>query len=140
MKISQLRIFLFFCVIIPLGFALSGCRKAPVNGNLDGMWEVNEVVRLGESFVPTGRIFYNFSLDVCQLTYYGAGATFAFGIIKYHDDNLMIDFPYIEGENAVETLKDYGVFSNPVLFKVSFPDKTHLILSDDETYVYLTKF
>lgn len=140
MKFLKSNIIPSIVYLLVLSFFMGGCAKAPKNGNLDGMWEVMEVFDGTESMIPEKRIFYNFSLDVCQLTYYGAGATFTYGIVTYEDDILMIDFPSSLGEYAIETLKDYGIFSNPVIFNVNFPSKTRMILSDGDIKVSLRKF
>lgn len=47
------------------------CQKAPINGNLDGQWEVVEVNPHPEVEILDQRLFYNFYRHVCQLTYYG---------------------------------------------------------------------
>lgn len=112
------------------------CQKAPINGDLDGQWEVMEVEpEPMETNIPT-RIYYNFSLHVCALSYYGG--TFAFANMTYTGDELYLDFPSIKDHERI-TLRQYGILSNPVNFKVTFSGKKNLVLSNDKSTVVLVK-
>lgn len=46
------------------------CQKSPINGDLDGQWQVMDVSPEPMEKPIEQRIYYCFSLHVCQLTYY----------------------------------------------------------------------
>lgn len=130
----KIRICLFTTLLLLL---MGGCMKAPINGDLDGQWEVMSVTPVPANIVINERLFYNFSLQVCDLTYYGA--LFTHGNINYTGETLWIDFPLVKSEKGVETLKQYGVLTNPVCFNVEFKDKHHLTLYNEDSVVELVK-
>lgn len=117
---------------------VSGCTKTPINGNLDGEWEVMEVFPSPPEINLETRYFYNFQLHVCQLTVYGG--PFAYGNLSYNGEIMSLDFPYIENESQELMLKQYGIYTNPITFNVEFEGKTRLILSNDDVYIVLRKF
>ena len=121
-----------------LAVLLFGCQKSPINGRLDGQWEVMQVDPKASAIINQ-RIFYNFSLHVCQLTYYGSGGLFLSGNIKYDGDTLWIEFPKADSEKTVKTLRQYGILTNPVSFDVEFKDNHTLLLTSNESTVMLVK-
>lgn len=116
----------------------SGCQKTPINGDLDGEWEVMEVWHDDIQIERETRLFYNFSRHVCQLTVYGG--PFTLGNLAYDRNEIHLYFPYIETPEEELLLRQYGIFSNPVSFNVNFESKSDLILSGDRTTIVLRKF
>ena len=116
----------------------SSCQKAPINGRLDGMWEVNEVIVGNQIRLPERRVFYNFGMHVCALSLFGGN--FTDGNMIYEGNTLALDFPYMQSQKDLTFLENYGIFSNPVVFTVEFISDEKLILYDGDTSVYLTKF
>lgn len=114
-----------------------GCRKAPMNGNLDGQWEVVEVIPAPEKIVIDRRLFFNFQLHVCQLTYYEG--FFQDANMIYDGSTLWLEFPFAESPSHLAGLQQYGIYSNPVIFNVEFPKKDQMILSNEESIVLLKK-
>lgn len=86
---------------------------------------------------PNQRFFYNFSLQVCALTFYGE--PFMNGNMVYDGESLWLDFPFADTEKENQTLKEFGILSNPVTFNVDFKDSHNLILSNDDSTVVLVK-
>lgn len=118
----------------------TGCPKHPINGDLDGQWQVMEVVPAPPEIILKGRLYMCFSLHVCQLTEYGNGAA-AVGNMKYYDyRTLYLDFPYATSSISKAHLKQYGIYNNPVTFTIEHLDKKKLILRDGEVVVTLRKF
>lgn len=133
MKILKFILILFSLSILPT------CQKTPINGDLDGEWEVMEVYPEPPAWSqPDLRFFYNFSRNVCQLTVYGG--SFTLGNLTYDDVRIDLYFPFIENENQELQLKQYGIYTNPVSFDVYFENKNRLILSNEESTVVLRKF
>ena len=118
--------------------AIAGCQKAPINGNLDGQWQITETNPYPSDIIISGKLYYNFSLHICMLTYYDGW--FMSGNMVYDGKRLSLEFPYADTEEEMAILKQYGIFSNPVTFEVNFPNKRTLILSNEESTVWLTKF
>ena len=117
---------------------LGGCQKAPINGDLDGEWEVVEVTPTPPEAEIENRYFYNFSRHVCQLTVYGG--SFTLGNLTYDDETIYLDFPFITTESGMQQLKRYGIYTNPVSFNIKFEGKSRLILWNDDSTVVLKKF
>lgn len=114
------------------------CRKAPINGDLDGMWQVMEVYPEPAQIIIDKRLYYKFYLHVCSLSYYGG--TLTVGNMRYNDKTIWLDFPNGHGFQTIEILKQYGIYSNPVEFKIEHLDKRSLVMSSGDVTVILRKF
>ncbi len=129
--------------ILPLFFSvfaitiLSHCQKAPINGHLDGQWQVMEVYPTPETIIDQ-RLYYCFYMHTCMLTYYGG--EMANGNFQYSDNYLQMDFPHPNILPAEPIFKQYGINSNPVTFSIETLTKDKLVLKDGETTVTLRKF
>ncbi len=111
--------------LILISAMLASCQKSPINGDLDGQWQVMDVQ----------PAFY---LHTCQLTYYGD--YFTTGNFRHADGKLTLDFPHANSQDKKMILRQYGINTNPVSFTVVRLDKKNLILRDGETTVTLRKF
>lgn len=116
----------------------SSCQKSPINGDLDGQWQVMDVTPEPEFKPIKERIYYCFGLHVCQLTYYGNG--FMSGNMKYNGSTIYIDFPYAIDSMSNVKLKQYGINENPVTFTVEHLDKKSLIIKNGNTTVTMRRF
>lgn len=124
----------FSCYII-----LTGCQKSPINGDLDGRWQILEIEHNNEiELIKDQQLYYNFYLHVCNLSYYGM--IYTDGNLEYKDDIITLDFPYITAENEMKNLNRYGIYSNPVKFEVFYLDKKKLVMGNDESVITLRKF
>ena len=119
-----------------MGF--QNCTKAPINGDLDGEWEVMEVYPETSGGFEHTRLFYNFSRHVCMLTYYGG--PFTDGNMIYDGTSLSLEFPYVITPAQYQKLNRYGIFSNPVTFTVEFHGKKNMVLYNETSRVILRKF
>ena len=129
-----LSIILLLCNIL-----FVNCQKSSINGDLDGRWQILEI-EIGDNikYVKDDQLYYNFYLHVCNLTFYGG--IFTVGNLKYENDQIYMDFPYINTPNGRETLQEYGIYSNPVEFKIFYLDKKKLVMGNDESTITLRKF
>ena len=82
--------FLLIIAILFL-FLTSGCQKSPINGDLDGQWQVMEVSPAHAETPIDARLYYCFYLHVCQLNYYGG--TLTTGSMDYSGDHITLSFP-----------------------------------------------
>lgn len=115
-----------------------GCTKDSINGDLDGRWQIMEIVPLYEGSLKDKQLYYNFYLHVCNLSYYGGVLTE--GNFVYENNKITLDFPYIQTIIGHEKLSEYGIMSNPVTFEILHLSKNKLILQDGEITITLRKF
>lgn len=114
------------------------CQKSPINGDLDGQWQVMSITPEQEDTPIHERLYYCFNLHVCNLTFYGG--IFTSGNMQFNGKTLYLDFPYATSELSVRTLRQYGINSNPVTFTVEHLDKKSLIIKHGDTTVTMRKF
>ena len=127
----------FISVIIP--FMISGCQKASINGDLDGKWQIMEIETDHEiEDVKDNQLYYNFYMHVCNLSYYGG--VFSEAVLSYENNTLRLFFPYIHTDYGVTVLTQYGIYSNPVEFKVVYLDKKKLVMQNDKVIITCRKF
>ncbi|MDE6143374.1 MAG: lipocalin-like domain-containing protein [Muribaculaceae bacterium] len=116
------------------------CQKSPINGDLDGQWQVMSVEPQPEEpdQMFDTRLYYCFSLHVCQLSI--PGGVWLSGRLSFNGDEIALEFP--ESLNILEkrALLQYGINHNPVTFRVETLDKSRLVMRDGETVVTLRKF
>lgn len=117
---------------------MGSCQKSPINGDLDGQWQVMDVIPAPPDTIIPERLYYCFALHVCQLTKYGGG--FTTGNMLYEGNRLWLEFPHAGSIISQQTLKQYGIYSNPVTFTVEHLDKKKLVLRDGDVTVTMRKF
>lgn len=132
----------FTLILTLLGLFLSGmvsCQKDSVNGNLDGRWQILEIeTPNGVKNVKDQQLYYNFYMHVCNLSYYSG--IFAEANFFFEDNTITLEFPYLNTTQHYDRLQEYGIYSNPVLFHVSYLDKKKLIMENDESIITCRKF
>ncbi len=121
--------------------SLSSCQKSPINGKLDGQWQVMSVEPEAPEEILKNRLYYCFNLHICQLTTYADGAVET-GNMTYDQDKqlLRVTFPNITTQREIAILKQYGIYENPVTFIIEHLDSKSLVMRDGETVVTLRKF
>ena len=79
-------------------------------------------------------------MHTCQLT--SPGYTFIRGNFTYDGNTIMIDFPSYddEPESTIATMRQYGIYSNPVTFNIKFLDSEKLIIENPDATITLRKF
>lgn len=60
------KCFYLICLLSVFGWV--ACDKMPVNGRLDGMWQLQQVDYDDGTAVCPEYIYYNFQLELCKLT------------------------------------------------------------------------
>lgn len=118
---------------------LCNCTKAPMNGHLDGRWQILEIEENGQvRNVKDDQLYYNFYMHVCALSYYGNYLTEA--NMRYENDEIWLQFPYVQTPEGYERLKSYGIYSNPVTFNVEYLSRSKLIMKEGDVIITLRKF
>lgn len=138
MKNLKYTIFIWFATSVMLSI-VPGCQKSPINGDLDGQWQVMTVDPEAPETIITERMYYCISLHTCQLSYYGNGI-WTSGNMSYLDNKLTLEFPNANSPESISKLQQYGIYTNPVTFTVDFPEKNKLILKDGDITITLRKF
>ena len=115
------------------------CQKSPINGDLDGRWQIMEI-EVGNEVrnVRENQLYYNFYLHVCNLSYYGGWYTV--GNFSHENNLLFINFPYIQTNQGNLKLQEYGIYSNPVTFHIEHLTKEKLIIKEGDVVITLRKF
>lgn len=117
---------------------LVNCQKSPINGDLDGQWQVVDVDPKEEGPLGDTTLYYCFSLHVCQLS--KTGGVYTSGNMVYEGESLGLDFPYAKSQTAIAKLKQYGIYENPVTFEIIHLDNKKLILKNGDVVVTMRKF
>lgn len=130
--------YLLWVTILLVLLMPTSCEKTPINGDLDGQWQVMSVTPEPTDRPIEERLYYCFSLHVCQLTYYGG--VFTSGNLRFDGKTIYLDFPYADSELSIRRLPQYGINENPITFNVEHLDKKSLILRHGDTVVTMRKF
>ncbi len=133
-KLSHLYILMSF--LMPL--IIFSCQKAPINGDLDGQWQVMSVSPEPVDKPIDERLYYCFYLHTCNLTYYDS--MFTAGNMIFNGKTLFLDFPNAGSQLSTRCLRQYGINENPITFTVEHLDKKSLILRHGDTVVTMRKF
>ena len=139
MKKSGIKNIILLSLLFLLPLFLNGCQKASINGYLDGRWLIMEIETDGKvKDVKNQQLYYNFYLHVCNLSFYDGILTEA--NFNFNNDLIYLYFPYINTPDRFESLSNYGIYSNPVEFRVVYLDKKKLIMENDESIITCRKF
>ena len=106
----------FLSVVSVLLITMTSCQKSPINGDLDGQWQVMSV-EPEPSYTEPGydtRLYYCFSLHVCQLSI--PGLVWISGTLEYSPGHVTIYFPKDLTSQEKRILMQYGINSNTVNF------------------------
>ncbi len=123
-------------LIVILG-GLSGCRKTPINGDLDGQWQIMKIDYKDSIDVVPGQLYYCFFLHTVNLTRVGGGTIG--GNMDYNEGakTIRLQFPY---NKDGESLKPWGMKDWETMFKVEELTGKRLVLESDIALIELRKF
>lgn len=131
-----------------LAMALFGsCRKAPINGKLDGQWQIMSVEWLadGSDISPELRSYIDINLHVIQLRNVSLSETqgsLISGNLAYDKNNstMTVDFPYNTEGGKLMQLQPWGIYSNPETFEIVKLDGKQLVLKSSQTMITCRRF
>lgn len=141
MKIYKtIRQYISILLISLVSVCITSCQKSPINGFLDGQWQVMDVDPEEDPLFPEfdTNLYYCFSLHVCQLSI--PGKVWITGNITYSENNLTISFPKDLSYVEYLILMQYGITSNPMIFSVEEKNKNMMLLKSDNSTVTLRRF
>lgn len=123
---------------------ISSCDKAPINGKLDGRWQLMTIEYEDGRIEECYRIYYSIQLHLVEISDKGGkGGTFI-GRFSYKDDEVtMSDFRRRGQEEELATLAELQTFgiSLPLThFEVEKATGEKLILKSDYARLNFRKF
>ncbi len=134
---------LLIYLVIP--FILTSCEKIYINGDLDGMWKLEKVVK-GDSVEYPANICYSFQRHLVMLgeyydeefpDYYMAEFDYTDSIIT------MTKFYKYPGRDDIcdmEELKEYYIFSDTMVFVVDYMNSERLLMHTEERDYFFEKW
>lgn len=121
-----------------LALMAGSCSKMPVNGKLDGQWQLMSIESEGVVQQPDERIYICFNLHVVNLT--DLHNNVYAGNLHYADEKVSMDFPYMEDAWGRRELAKWGIYENPIVFEVKSLTNKQLILQSSENVITLRRF
>lgn len=141
LKINNKVSLLFILSLLLLG----SCVKGPINGKLDGQWQIMTVENktTGEISTPENpRLYFCIYRHIFEITH-----TFDKqypGNMVYDEEKKTIDvdfaYLYLDYPEHVELLNSCGIYTNPVKFDILKLDSRQLILSTPESLITCRRF
>ena len=113
---------IFFTLLI---LFISACGKMPINGDLDGRWQIMKIeYASGEEETPE-RAYYSVALHTINLMQ--VGVSNQTGNMEYTGDSLFVTMPI----STVEDLLPFGMNGTEQRFGVKELTSKHLVLQSD---------
>lgn len=127
-----------FFLLCMLALLVSSCSKMPINGKLDGQWQLMSIESDDGVRIPEERIYICFNLHVVNLT--DLHNNVYAGNLHYADDKVSMDFPYMEDAWGRKELAKWGIYENPIVFEVKTLTNKQLILQSSKNVLTLRRF
>ena len=122
---------IFFTLLI---LFISACGKMPINGDLDGRWQIMKIeYASGEEETPE-RAYYSVALHTINLMQ--VGVSNQTGNMEYTGDSLFVTMPI----STVEDLLPFGMNGTELRFGVKELTSKHLVLQSDYARLEFRKF
>lgn len=132
------RLFLLITVIFSL--IVVSCDKVYINGDLDGMWQLQKVEGIESIEYPKG-IYYSFQRHMVQVgKYYSEGIPLRFiGNLDYHGDTITISGlrKFLEEEKTCtpQELEMFYLYNENVIFRIEkLSDEVLVLKGNDRLY------
>ena len=137
--ILQMRNFIYiFVVFIACFFS---CDKAFENGDLDGMWRLENVEKEGDTY-PLDGVYYSFQRHLVLLGKYneqGAPELYMAEFEHSGGEIVMTGFylyPGVDGVCNKEDLKKYCIYNDPERFVVDVLNNDVLVMHTNDGRIY----
>lgn len=131
--------------ILITGTLLAACDKVYINGELDGMWRLENVIYPDSTASPE-QIFYSFQRHMTQVSKHNDSTLPVrfLGNLYYDGTTLTMShfysFPHEEYAATAEILKEFHLHSDSTVFRVMSLDDESLIMKDGERVYTLRKW
>lgn len=111
-----------------------GCGKLPINGDLDGQWQILEIRYADDRIETPERAYYCVQLHTITLRQVnGPNQT---GNMVYEGDQLSLDMPLSD----VSDLRVFGLDDTKETFTVTELSSSRLVLTSDYARISFRKF
>lgn len=117
----------FYFVIISIVFILTACDKMPMNGHLDGMWQlmaIQDNTTGNVSEVKTCRLYYSFQLHLVQLNNGEAYAHFS------HRNDSIVMYDWYDGSAVNNKITDATILNKFGLYELRDSFKVEVLTSE----------
>ena len=123
-----------YITAVLLSLIVSSCGKMPINGDLDGRWQIMKIAYAsGEEEMPE-RAYYSVALHTINLM--KVDVTSQTGNMEYTGDSLFVVMPV----SKVEDLLPFGINGTEQRFGVKELTSKHLVLQSDYARLEFRKF
>lgn len=123
-----------YIIMVLLVLIASACGKMPINGDLDGRWQIMKIVYAsGEEETPE-RAYYSVALHTINLM--KVGVSNQTGNMEYTGDSLFVVMPI----STVEKLLPFGMNATEQRFGVKELTLNHLVLQSNYAWLEFRKF
>ena len=123
-----------YMIAILLMLIVGACGKMPINGDLDGRWQIMKIeYASGEEETPE-RAYYSVSLHTINLMQ--VGVTSQTGNMVYTGDSLFVEMPI----SKIENLLTFGMNGTEQRFGVKELTSKQLVLQSDYARLEFRKF
>lgn len=132
---------IILCLCLLLG--ISSCDKKPINGKLDGRWQLMTIEYNDESTRKCERIYCSIQLYTVELLDKGANPMSLIGHFSSKDGVVMGEFKYqdnLEKTATEEDLNRFGLNAPVTHFEVEKATGSKMILKSDYARLTFRKF
>lgn len=134
------QILLFLLLLL----GISSCDKAPINGKLDGRWQLMTIEYTDGEVEECYRIYYSIQLHLVEISDKGGNGGTHIGRFSYKDDEVtMSEFRHRGDEEILSNLnelKPFGLNLPSNHLKVERATSEQLILKSDYARLTFRKF
>lgn len=121
-------------IVTLIAVIVSGCGKLPINGHLDGQWQIMKIEYASGEVETPERAYYSVALHTINLM--KVGVTSQTGNMEYTGDSLFVEMPI----SSVENLRPFGMNNTEQRFGVKELTKKHLVLQSEYARLEFRKF
>ena len=123
-----------YIIAVLLILIVGACGKMPINGDLDGRWQIMKIkYASGEEETPE-RAYYSVALHTINLMQ--VGVTSQTGNMEYTGDSLFVEMPI----SKIEDLLPFGMNGTEQRFGVKELTSKQLVLQSDYARLEFRKF
>lgn len=116
-----------YLIILSILFIVTACDKVPMNGNLDGMWQLMAIQNNGTSNVSDvkgSRLYYSFQLHLVQLNSGDAYAHFS------HLNDSIVMYDWCKGNLNNDKITDPTVLNKFGLYELRDSFRVEVLTHD----------
>lgn len=137
-------------VYIFLSVILFSCNKLPVNGKLDGMWQLMEIRYENNEKTYPEKTYYRFQLELVRLSKVHEGSLHEsktdsyVGRFEFTEDSLSLyNIRIYKNENVAATDKDlapFGLNASANRFGIEELTRSNMVLKSEDVQLVFRKF